>query len=427
MTGALIHAGKVRYRLDTDDGRDSVRTTIGQLLQVENVVVLVGSGASMHLGSPSIRAVTAAGLAEMADEVDQPLSEASNTLAQAIIPSEGMDLEDLLGSLAAATAFSGILGSSSVDVRGQAFGSDVVSGLQKELNLVLALSCDLPRGDLEAVVAQSPLEAHRAFFEGLLHSRRAGSSPVRIFTTNYDLVIEKSLDEAGVPFIDGFLGTYERTFNPVMFDVALRLETGARRGQRPDLVYLYKLHGSVNWRSRRVDGRHAILSTAVTAGVRDEGGLALIYPTPQKEGEVLGYPYADLLRALGDNLTQAETALVSVGYGFADAHINRIIARSMESNPALQMLLVEPFGGVLESVEGADGGEASPAAKIARAGDPRVTVVTGEDARFSVLASLLPEPVPTGGSPVAGQDLGSVLSALADALGVDERSSNAQE
>ena len=51
-----------------------------------------------------------------------------------------------------------------------------------------------------------PLLAHRTFLSRIVRSRRSNLPRPRIFTTNYDLVIESALDELGYPYIDGFSG-----------------------------------------------------------------------------------------------------------------------------------------------------------------------------------------------------------------------------
>ena len=69
----------------------------------------------------------------------------------------------------------------------------------------------------------------------------------------------------------------------------------------------------------------------------------LIYPTSSKEGDTLAYPYSDLLRLLSDAVQQDDTAVIVAGYGFADAHINRILLRTLATNSALSILVADPF------------------------------------------------------------------------------------
>ena len=75
----------------------------------------------------------------------------------------------------------------------------------------------------------------------------------------------------------------------------------------------------------------------------EDDDLVLIYPTSAKEGDTLAYPYSDLLRLLGDAVQQEDTAVLVAGYGFADPHINRLLLRSLATNPALNVFVADPY------------------------------------------------------------------------------------
>jgi hypothetical protein len=176
--------------------------------------------------------------------------------------------------------------------------------------------------------------------------------------------------------------------------------------------YLYKLHGSLNWRASELsDDGGSVESIEVTqisdvAAVTD--GAVLIYPTSSKEGDTLAYPYTDLFRLLSTALQQPDTAVLTIGYGFWDAHINRILLGSLTMNPGMNMMIVDPnavFGpdsdlSVLETgssrgvplanlgVKLADG---QPIAEIANISDSRIAVFTGPRACFERFSHLLPD------------------------------------
>ena len=139
-----------------------------------------------------------------------------------------------------------------------------------------------------------------------------------------------------------------------------------------------------------------------------EAERVLIYPTTAKEGDTLAYPYSDLMRLLGEAVQQDDTAIVSVGYGFADPHINRILLRSLALNPALNVLVADPFA-VLESSDMEKAMEndelvgqtlteadltpkATAIAALAQGADSRIAVLTGETGKFTRFADLLPDP-----------------------------------
>lgn len=162
---------------------------------------------------------------------------------------------------------------------------------RRVINHALARDCDLPNIDLieDSSLKDDPLQHHRIFFQKLLRARRLGLPRLRVFTTNYDLILEKALDACRISYFDGFVGTVERRFQPESFDQDLYLptQTDERRLLRvPDVVYLYKLHGSITWRAQlpRNRGPAEVMEThAPSSFQRDE--LALIFPTPQKEGD----------------------------------------------------------------------------------------------------------------------------------------------
>lgn len=60
---------------------------------------------------------------------------------------------------------------------------------------------------------------HKIFSQWLkaLHSSRI--SPVEIFTLNYDLIFEEAMEERGVPFFDGFIGSSRPFFAPESVDI----------------------------------------------------------------------------------------------------------------------------------------------------------------------------------------------------------------
>src|SRR6202011_985603 len=86
----------------------------------------------------------------------------------------------------------------------------------------------------------------------------------KIFTLNYDLLLERALDNLGVLYFDGFLGTVNRTLRAESYhyDLYYPGETTEGRVSRVDRVlHLYKLHGSINWRRRhRVDADDIVSS-----------------------------------------------------------------------------------------------------------------------------------------------------------------------
>jgi SIR2-like domain len=149
--------------------------------------------------------------------------------------------------------------------------------------------------------------------------RLGRADPIEIFTTNYDTLLERSLEDQRVPVFDGFIGA--RT--PFFYAASLE-----RRAAMPGAAWtrLWKIHGSVNWSMAKFsDGRKRI-----SRGVESEDG-ELIFPSLQKYDESRKQPYVAILDHLGRTLTSpGGTLLVVLGYSFGDQHINEIIFDALE-------------------------------------------------------------------------------------------------
>jgi hypothetical protein len=153
----------------------------------------------------------------------------------------------------------------------------------------------------------------------------------------------------------------------------------------------------------------------------------LIYPTAAKEADSLAYPYSDLLRLLGDAVQQDDTAVLAVGYGFADPHINRLLLRSLASNPALNVFVADPKAvlsdedlvAVTNNVDSLDRAltetglnpKSTAIAALAAATDSRIAVLTGDLGKFSELAELMPN-MSTHGSVSPPAAISSLIEAL---------------
>jgi hypothetical protein len=350
-------------------------------------------------------------------------------LLEALVGDKQVDLEVVIATLSTSIAYGRGAGLHDVEIAGGQFSLDALVDVRRMLNHGLARDCDLPvEGRVEAGWEADPFRPHREFFRRLLRSRRSDLPRIRVFTTNYDLVIEKTLDEAGILYFDGFAGTVMRTFRPETFEHDLYTTFGQqerRMARMPNLLYLFKLHGSLNWytRSSPLGTGTDIVMQRAGAELGDED-LSLIYPTPHKEADVLGYPYSELFRWLGLSLRQPETALLVIGYSFMDAHVNRLVYQSLGSNPTFQLFVISPSaasvklaravgqpgpGDAADSIQ--DEGPApqsrstgqqpdsvlqfdeSPTGRLAQVGDARISVLAGVGARFTTFAThVMPDP-----------------------------------
>lgn len=363
------------------DAERRVGEALGQLLQVKNLAVLIGAGASMHLGSPTIRYLGRPDIEQLIEESGSTVTDVVRGVLEAMTRGGELDLEAVLSTLSAGVAYARATNAATLALRDEPIAVDALVETRRLINRALAHACELPNLSLVAPEhREDPLAAHREFFRRLLRARRPDLPRIRVFTTNYDTLIEQTLDEAGVPYFDGFVGTVSRVFRPEVFEQDIYLPPhGEQRAltRLPEMLYFYKLHGSINWRSSRSPGA---LSRDVVVQQRESESaseLALIYPTPQKESDVLGYPYSDLFRAFNAVVGTPETCLLVLGYGFSDDHINRFIFQALASSPTFQLFVVDPYA----AQHSRD--ELTPAASL-------VGGLTGlDDARVGVLAGSL--------------------------------------
>jgi len=443
LRGLFLVGGVVKQLITTPDAH-VVREHLSSLLQVKNLVVLMGSGASFHLGSPQTRNLSNQKVLELITNAGGDASATDAALLNVINPSDNGDLEQLLNGLQLAASLARQAGQDSVALGAggdaKTYPNEQVESLRRSINRALADACRLPIENvaLDPPFNSDPLRAHRTFLSRIVRSRRSNLPRPRIFTTNYDLVIERALDELGFPYIDGFSGTVDRRLNLAYYGLdfhRVEMTTQTVVARADGAVYLHKVHGSLNWRSSiERDPLTGLESLEVkqSADSAVGGDLVLIYPTAAKESDSLAYPYSDLLRLLGDAVQQEDTAILAVGYGFADPHINRLLLRSLGSNPALNVFVADPKAVLSDEdlmglTDNADAlgrrlaesnvtPKSTAIAALATSGDSRIAVLTGDFGKFSEVAELMPDTGTQGNvSPPAA--ITSLIEALERATG----------
>lgn len=150
-----------------------------------------------------------------------------------------------------------------------------------------------------------------------------------IFTTNYDLIVERSLEKNEIPYFDGFVGGYEPFFWPESIEKEVLCK---------DLTYswvrLWKIHGSLNWEFK--NGSSRIIRTSRKEIPTNE---LVIYPSKEKYNLSRKQPFIAYFDRLKQYLRNGEITLVMSGYSFADQHINDIIFSALRENTLLFCLV----------------------------------------------------------------------------------------
>lgn len=172
-------------------------------------------------------------------------------------------------------------------------------------------------------------EAHLRFARWC--ARTVFTRPVEVFTTNYDNLIERGLEQVGVPYFDGFVGSYEGLFRADLVDT-----TDGRDEITPPTgwVRVWKLHGSISWSRVVRRGASLIVRSAVP------GESLAIYPSLQKYEESRRLPFVVLADRLRRALAVPETTCIVSGYSFGDQHINDLYYDAAQFYPASEIVVL---------------------------------------------------------------------------------------
>jgi len=172
---------------------------------------------------------------------------------------------------------------------------------------------------------------HASFAAWLNSIQRA--KPVEIFSTNYDLLIERGLEIAGVPYFDGFIGSVK----PYFSDAASELDDEAHSRIPKSWVRLWKLHGSIGWRNATEDftgEKKVVALPLLEPGSTDD---LMIFPSHEKYSDSRKLPFVAFHDRLRRLTAAGESLLLIAGYSFGDEHINDILFGNLRANNRLAM------------------------------------------------------------------------------------------
>ncbi len=173
------------------------------------------------------------------------------------------------------------------------------------------------------------------YFKGLINFQKELNYPLRVFTLNYDLCVEKAYQAEYKEFPErGF--DRDRFWSHELPEEATPAEKN---------LYLYKLHGSIDWMRDANNGKLTYSDSTSKIKV-DEGEL--IFGTTYK----LQYvdPFLFLVYQLRRLSLEAKLILV-IGYGFGDEHINGILQQALRGGQEKRLVVVTWFGDHLNDDE----------------------------------------------------------------------------
>lgn len=226
--------------------------------------------------------------------------------------------------------------------------------------------------DLETALQQANLHEHPTLHEAVINATwmcvatgdqqafltfLAGSEPplarlfrfllssqnrrVTVVTPNYDRIAEYAADIAGychrTGFGSGYIRTWQEMNRPVRYyDTIHKVEART--------IDIWKVHGSIDWFRLGAPGQERILSLPI--GASNEAPPArmsmarpvIVPPGRGKYEETHRDPYRSCMQEADRALSQAE-AFLCVGYGFNDSHLQeRLIGRCRDAKMPVVLL-----------------------------------------------------------------------------------------
>lgn len=334
MNSIIVNQGTKDFfgkELKDEEKLVSLKNKLREFFNLKNVNFLLGSGVSIGA------ICTMAGLYESLKFTEEEAEEEKEF--RSIERQVGQNLEKCLSVMYAARSFySGIKDEQDEDNKTIKSNRELYEKLIEKIESHIFSSINIEFGETNA---KKVLEYYKTFYQKLA-LRSKDNSRIRVFTTNNDLFNETALDALNIHYVNGFSGGLRKFFNPALFNYtwSKRMDTSIDRYEpAEDMVYLYKIHGSVNWIETETLENNYFEIEEVYPPSKDAKNAVLIYPTPTKQDKSLGSPYVDLFREFQHKLLEPHSVLFVIGYSFSDRHVNEIIYRALSTNSTLNVVI----------------------------------------------------------------------------------------
>lgn len=377
------------FRGKTAFSDEKLRSHLRSLLRLDNVGVLLGSGASAGgLGGLTMKQLWVKFVERRPQSLQWLQVNAFLPSDRAFIP----NIEDLSDTLEIARAE--WTRSGHTQTRELA---TVIADVQREVISAARLNEGCWSNPEQIINQPAELANHIAMLRKLCGSRQPAQPAPWVFTTNYDLAPEWAAEAIGLKYINGFDGLHYRAFAPHNFDLGYRnvLARGEARFGTYNF-YLAKLHGSLTWLRRGdeiVEAPSQVINSQITQFIGGQSNVApaLVFPTGAKYQQTVGFLLGELFRRFTEFLSRPHTCIITCGYSFSDAHINRLLLTALQ-NPTLQLVIYAPETSVSgETLDSS--GAAQWVQRLASLYLGQVTIVGGKEAAyFDRFSTDLPDP-----------------------------------
>jgi hypothetical protein len=314
---------------DIDEKKiDFIKERIKEFFNMKNINFLFGSGTSSgaipNMGGLYIKVVE-----ELKKDENEKLKIKFESIQNKIEKQD--DLENILGILYSYRVY---LKDKNKDPR-----NSICSKLIELIEKIVFDEINILEVDL---ISSNEFKNYQRFYQKIA-LRNKDLSRINIFTTNNDLFNEYALDSINIHYINGFSGGVNKYFNPALFNYnySKRMDTSIEKFEPVEnMVYLYKIHGSVNWLEDSSNANSFFNIKEVSKPERKPGiENVLIYPTPTKQNKSLGSPYVEMFREFQKKLLEPHTVLFIMGYSFSDEHVNNIIYQALATNSTINVVV----------------------------------------------------------------------------------------
>ena len=264
---------------------------------LSNIGFLFGAGTSLYAGYPLSRNLTV--------KVIEALTDSEKEILQNILTRENLSIENQ-EEIPDIEKISDIIFKYSLSNDNQELKELENSVRDAIINIIKSVN-------------EPNLDLHIKFFKSLKSIIGPKARCIYIFTTNYDLSIEKAALYAKIPIFNGFAGTTFRFFDAERFKLTYGQIINRKFYEFAEpYIKLIKLHGSISW----VKNGNSIFELGDLSAIKPSQS-SIILPKTQKIRDTLDYPYNHLFsyasRIIGSSQCRY---LVSCGCSLRDEHIN---------------------------------------------------------------------------------------------------------
>lgn len=287
----------------------------------KNIGFFFGAGTSCALGIPNVEQLTT-GIESKLTGVFSVNFKLVKSDLESIITTRKVNIEDILNQIRRIRELTG-----ETTKEYQGVSGEKAKLLDKEIcKIIYEIILDK-----ESV---ADIDTTKKFFAWLSLLNRDFSKEV--FTTNYDLIIEKSLEASQIPYFDGFVGAFEPFFWQESIDQFV-----SKNDLTQNWIRLWKIHGSLSWfwKEDKKTNSQKIIRIGKVENIKKDDNELVIYPSKEKYDSSKKQPFIAYFDRLKNYLLSGELLFVFSGYSFSDQHINEIIFNCLRQNNRLTVLV----------------------------------------------------------------------------------------